>query len=148
MKSPLNNLWLIGKLKWKNGFATASVAQTKTEARQIADKRLAHAAFIWQKDGAMVQRFWKQYSRSKYPNFDKYAEAVTCGNYHCSESYQLRLYLLLKEGIWLAGPHGEKIHIKEPSPTAIHERVRLEKSSDKMINSMIQGIKQIATSLK
>lgn len=147
MKTPLNNLWLIGKLKWKNGFANASVAQTKTEARQIADRRLASAAFIWQKDGGFVRRFWKQYSQSKYADFDKYAEAVVCGKYHSSESYQLRLYLLLKEGIWLTGPQGEKIHIKEPSPTAIRERAKLNKASDKMIKSMLQGLKTSLTHL-
>ena len=141
MKSPLNNLWLIGKLTWKNGYASAGLARTKTNARQIAERRLAAALFIWKKDGQSVRRFWERYSKSKYPDFDKYAEAVVCGKYHSSESYQLRLFLMLKQGIWLTGPNGEKVHIKEPSPTAIRERAKLERASQKMITSMLQGLK-------
>lgn len=143
MKSPLNNLWLIGKLKWQDDYANISVARTKTRARQVADARLAAAAFIWQKDGKNTRRFWEQYSKKRYSDFDKYADAVVFGNYHCSESYQLRCYVMLKEGIWLTGPNGERIHIKEPSITALRKRATAEKASEKMIHSMLRGLKTI-----
>ena len=142
MKSSLYNLWTIGKIKWRSDdCATLQVARTKTTARIIAERQLAHAYTEWPKHEKATRRMWDQYSKSRFPNFDKYAEAVVFGKYHCSDSYYLRMYLLIKDGIWIYGPNGESEHITKPSKKAIQERIKKERDADCMMRSIIKSIK-------
>ena len=137
----LNKCWIVGSVKWLNDdCARVTVAKSKTAARQNAERQLAHAVFIWAKDGDRSKKSWERFSKARYSNFDIYAEAVVSGRYNCSDSYHLRLYLLQRDGIWLTGPADEKIHITRPSKKAMRDRLKCERESEAMMNALIKSI--------
>lgn len=153
MKGQLSGLWIVGKIKWKSpGIADIRVARNKTEARLNAELQLAHARVYYDKNTTNGYTWsWnhdkdhKFYLKKKYGTFDRYTEAVMSKRASSSDSYLLRLYLMLRDGIWLYGPDGESIHIKQARPAQIKARQQAEakwdKQTDTLAKSLIASIK-------
>lgn len=145
MANPLSGLWLIGALSWdKDDCAHIAIAKTKTAARQRAERILAHAAFDWAKHADGIKEGWARHSKARYPDFEQYAQKWGTSS-GCSDSYLLRQYLLLKSGIWLTGPNGQRLHVTEPSKKAMAERARWERKSaafaENAFKSLIKSVK-------
>lgn len=121
--------WIIGTIEFReDGIAHIAVAKTKTAARKYAQRRLANAEFQWAEDGPDAERFRKAEAdgtRQQY-TLDQYAEWAQDRGI---DAAPYRSYLLLRDGIWLTGPKGERVHVSEPSEVARRERRRAARSS-------------------
>ena len=146
MNKLISNCWIVGDVKWKDGYAHIAIADSKTKARQTAEYWLAHAYWIWNKNGEREVSSCLARSNSYYKSIEEMASALATGKNLGSLNYVIRQYVLIQDGVWIRSmANGESQHIKEPSRKAILERARLEKRSvawsDKMIKGLLSSIK-------
>lgn len=143
MNKLLTNCWIVGDVKWKKGYAHISVAESKTRARQIAEYWLAHAHYLWDKEGERDTKFFTNRGQT----VDDLAKGFRQGKNMGSCGYVIRQYVLIQDGVWIRSiANGESQHITQPSRKAIEERARLEKKSaawsDKMLKGLLSSLKK------
>ena len=132
-----HNFWIIGETKWNNGFARIAIASTKTEARKTAEQWIALAEDRWEKGKQHLDYILKKHN-PKHMTFDNYVNKYRYRG--SSESVIIRAYFMTIEGVWLTGPQGERIHIKEARVTAKKEVAKQLNQRSNFVDQMVKSI--------
>lgn len=156
MSNKIAEYWIVDEVEWTNGLAWVTVAKTKTIARQRAERKLAQCEYEWAKNKESVKAEYEQaidameqgtvngpwYNHAGLKSGCTFEQYVEWGAKQQNKHSRLdcdRIMTLL-HGIYLYGPSGEVVHVKETSQKARKERVRTERDTDAMVEAMAKSI--------
>ena len=107
-----DNYWIVGEIDWRDDTANVRIARTEAAARRWAEGELAEAARDWEAHGEEAEVARREVGGwVGRVSLDCYTDFVATKKWVGVFGMRYRSYKLLRDGIWLTGPNGERVHV-------------------------------------